>query len=115
VQKLSEATLAAIGRMTVAATDLEYALASLADSSATLFAEPGAALRAARDASGSYADDVRHWVDGSATQLVQSQAALRAIWRGGRTDPALFDEIATRLLRCREALAEAQGLQATAP
>ncbi|WP_030439856.1 hypothetical protein [Actinoplanes subtropicus] len=115
MQKLSEATLAAIGRMTVAATDLEYALASLADSPAALFAEPGAALRAARDASPPRADDIRHWIDGSATQLVQSQAALRAIWRGGRTDPALFDEITSRLLRCREALVAAQGLRATAP
>jgi hypothetical protein len=104
VQKLSEATLAAIGRMTVAATDLEYALASLAGSSATLFAEPGAALRAARDGADGFPAEVRHWIEGSATQLVQSQAALRAIWRGGRTDPALFDEITTRLLRCREAL-----------
>ena len=115
MQKLSEATLAAIGRMTVAATDLEHALASLSDSPAALFDSPGAALRAARDTSASQADDVRHWIEGSATQLVQSQAALRAIWRGGRTDPALFDEITARLLRCREALAEAQGLRATAP
>ena len=115
MQKLSEATLAAIGRMTVAATDLEHALASLSDSPAALFDSPGAALRAARDTSASQADDVRPWIEGSATQLVQSQAALRAIWRGGRTDPALFDEITARLLRCREALAEAQGLQATAP
>jgi hypothetical protein len=105
VQKLSEATLAAIGRMTVAATDLEYALASLADAPGTLFAEPGAALRAARAGADGLPDDVRHWTEGAATQLVQSQAALRAIWRGGRTDPALFDEIAGRLLRCREALA----------
>lgn len=105
MQKLSEATLAAIGRMTVAATDLEYALAELvADSPAamaTLFAQPGAALSAARNAESADAD-LRNWIEGAATQLLQSHAALRAIWRGGRTDPALFDEIATRLLRCRE-------------
>jgi len=44
---------------------------------------------------------------------VQGQAALRAMWRGGRTDPELFDEITARLVRCREALSHA--LRATPP
>ncbi|MFE9688362.1 hypothetical protein [Micromonospora sp. NPDC005806] len=114
--KLAGETLAAIGRMTVAATELEHALASIgadeADGDAdALFAQPGAALRAAREAVRSappaYRDDHVNMVEGAGTQLAVSQAALRAMWRpGGRTDPGMFDEITARLLRCRDALHE---------
>lgn len=83
MEKLSEQTLAAIGRMTVAATDLELVLAGVTGEG------PDGPL----------------WVEASGTQLRQSRAALRAMWRGGRTDPALFDEITARLLRCRDAVA----------
>ena len=124
--KLPDETLTAIGRMTVAATELEYLLAWIgADraggDAAAIFARPGEPLRAARgsveaaapgtggvrraDGAGSGIDGLAHAVDGAATQLALSQAALRSLWGGGgRTDPAMFDEIAARLLRSREAL-----------
>ena len=114
MEKLSQETLAAIGRMTVAATELEYVLAWIgadrADGDATaVFARPGEPLRAARGsvefAAPAYRDEYVHAVEGAGTQLARSQAALRAMWRdGGRTDAATFDEIAVFLLRCRDAL-----------
>ncbi|MGR6322000.1 hypothetical protein Q2K19_15665 [Micromonospora soli] len=123
--KLAGETLAAIGRMTVAATELEHTLAAIgahrADGDAdALFARPGAALRAAREAVRSaprtHRDDHVNMVEGAGTQLAVSQAALRAMWRpGGRTDPAMFDEITARLLRCRDTLHElAQTASSTA-
>ena len=103
MRKLNEETLAAIGRMTVAATDLEFALAELAGDT-ELFAHPGDGLRAARLAD--VPIGLRAWVEASATQLLQGQAALRVMWRdGGRTDAAMFDEIATRLVYCRTEIA----------
>jgi len=114
VRKLTEDTLAAIGRMTVAATDLEFVLAKLAGD-AELFVRPGDGLRAARLAE--VPSDTRKWIEAAATQLLQGQAALRVMWRdAGRTDAAMFDEITARLVYCRAALAgnsvAAQGLQA---
>jgi hypothetical protein len=111
VPKLPDETLTAIGRMTVAATELEFLLAWIgADraggDAAAIFARPGEPLRAARGSVEAAAPDgLAHAVDGAATQLALSQAALRSLWGGGgRTDPAMFDEITVRLLRCREAL-----------
>jgi hypothetical protein len=114
VPKLTEETLAAIGRMTVAATDLEHLLAWIgADHAGTdaaaIFAQPGEALRAARGsvelAPPACRNELIGTVEGARTQLAQSQAALRAMWcEDGRTDAALFDDIATRLLRCRDTL-----------
>jgi hypothetical protein len=111
---LADETLAAIGRMTVAATDLEHLLAQIgADRTAgdadALFARPGEPLRAARAAAGgaksTHPTELIAYVEGAATQLAQSQAALRAMWReNGRTDAALYDEITARLLRCRDTL-----------
>lgn len=112
--KVREETLAAIGRMTVAATELEHVLSGIGAGPAeaeaeALFARPGASLQAARAAARSAPaarrDEYVNMVEGAATQLALSQAALRAMWRdGGRTDPAMFDEISVRLLRCRDAL-----------
>ncbi|WP_213456936.1 hypothetical protein [Rhizomonospora bruguierae] len=136
MRRLAEQTLTAIGRMTVAATELEYVLAWIAADQVTgggdrfggtaggdarfrggvggapaaLFSRPGEPLRAARRraelAPPACRDQHVGLVEGAATQLARGQAALRALWRedGGRTDPAVFDEITDRLLRCRDAL-----------
>ena len=113
VEKLSEQTLAAIGRMTVAAVELERVLAWVGADQAggdveAVFAQPGEPLRAARGSVLFAAPERReHYVrlvEVAATQLAISQAALRAMWRGGRTDPTLFDETTTLLLGCRDAL-----------
>ncbi|PRY22840.1 hypothetical protein [Pseudosporangium ferrugineum] len=116
MQKLSPETLTAIGRMTVAATDLEHLLAWIGaeragGDAAAVFGRPGEPLRAARGSAQSAAparrgELIAH-VEGAATHLAQGQAALRAMWREGtRRDPALFDEITDRLTRCRANLAE---------
>ncbi|WNM42777.1 hypothetical protein RMN56_16155 [Micromonospora halotolerans] len=109
--KLAEETLAAVGRMTVAATELEHVLSRLGAGEADpdeIFARAGAPLLAARAAARSAPPAIRadyaSLVEGAATQLAVGQAALRAVWRGGRSDPALFDEITARLLRCRDVL-----------
>jgi len=114
VRKLADETLAAIGRMTVAATELEHLLAWIgadqaAGDAAAVFAQPGEPLRAARGsvefASPAYRNEFIGMVEAAGTQLAQSQAALRAMWcEDGRTDAAIFDEIAARLLRCRDTL-----------
>jgi hypothetical protein len=114
MRELTEQTLAAIGRMTVAATELEHVLAWIgADQAggdpAAVFAQPGEPLRAARGsvefAPPAYRDEFIGTVESAGTQLALSQAAVRAMWReDARTDAAMFDEIAVRLLRCRDAL-----------
>lgn len=115
MQRLAGETLTAIGRMTVAATELEHLLAWIgADraggDAAAVFAHPGEPLRAARGsaefAPPAHRDEFIAHIEGAATQLALSQAALRALWRedGGRRDPDMFNEIAGRLLRCCDAL-----------
>jgi hypothetical protein len=114
VEKLADETLVAIGRMTVAATELEHLLAWIgADQAggdaAGVFVQPGEPLRAARGsvefAPPAFRNEYINMVDAAGAQLAQSQAALRTMWReGGRTHAAMFDEIAARLLRCRDAL-----------
>jgi hypothetical protein len=114
VRELAEETLAAIGRMTVAATELEHVLAWIgADQAggdaAAVFAQPGEPLRAARGsvefAPPAFRDEFIQTVEAAGTQLARSQAALRALWReDGRADAATFDDVAVRLLRCRDAL-----------
>ncbi|MFB9236621.1 hypothetical protein ACFFWC_13840 [Plantactinospora siamensis] len=118
--RIPEQTLTAIGRMTVAATELEHVLAWIgADQAggdaAAVFARPGEPLRAARGsvqfAALAHREEFIRHVEGAATQLARSQSALRALWREDtRVDPAVFDEIATFLLRCRDNL---QALVAT--
>jgi len=107
---LPERTLAAIGRMTVAATDLEHLLAWIGadrdggDASA-VFAQPGAALLAARAATGATAELVTA-VESAGTRLALAQTALRRLWLDDAAgDPAVFDDIARELLRCRDWLA----------
>jgi hypothetical protein len=119
VQNLPEKTLAAIGRMTVAATDLEHLLAWIgADraggDAAAVFARPGEPLVAARGSVQFAAAADREFliaaVEAAATQLAISQSALRRLWLEDRpADPAEFDAIASHLLRCREWLRTVVG------
>jgi hypothetical protein len=112
MQTLSETTLAAIGRMTVAATDLEHLLAWIgADQAggdaAAVFAKPGEALAAARGsvqfAAVAGRAELIAAVEAAGTQLVLSHSALRRLWRDDApADAAVFDEIAGRLVRCRD-------------
>jgi hypothetical protein len=135
VQPLSEPVLAAVGRLTVAATDLEFLLAWIgADQeggdAAAVFAKPGAALPAARGSvefapaafRGAFLDAMRE----AAGTLAEGQAALRCMWTDGDgtwsvlqretkigqpVEPTLLNRIAVRLMECRErlnALVEAQ-------
>jgi hypothetical protein len=121
VEKLSEDTLIAVGRMTVAAIELEAVLAGLAGERAeAVFTQPGGALQAAREATAArpaargvaagrdttagHDEEMARLVEAAATQLAVSHRAVRAMWRGGRTDPALFDEISALLLGCAERL-----------
>ena len=111
VQTLSEKTLAAIGRLTVAATDLEYLLAWVGaeragGDAAAVFAQPGEALVAARGSVEFAAPDFREelvtMVEGAGTQLAVAHSAVRRLWRDDApTDPAVFDDIAVRLLKIR--------------
>jgi len=112
---LPERTLAAIGRMTVAGTDLEHLLAWIgADrtggDATAVFAQPGAALTAARGAVEFAAPEVRAEliaaVESAGTRLALAQTALRRLWLDDEAgDPAVFDDIARELLRCRDWLA----------
>jgi hypothetical protein len=123
VRKLAEETLAAIGRMTVAATELEHLLAWIGadqagDDAIAVFAQPGEPLRAARGsvefAPPAYRNQFIGMVETAGTQLAQSQAALRAMWcEDGRTDGPMFDEMAARLLRCRDTLQALVQVQAS--
>lgn len=111
---LQEQTLTAIGRMTMAATELEYLLAWIgADRAggdpAAVFAVPGEPLRAARGsvqfAAPADRDQLIAYVEAAGTQLAQGQAALRRPWQhGDAVPPEVFDEIAGRLLRLRDTL-----------
>ncbi|MEV7624409.1 hypothetical protein [Actinoplanes sp. NPDC089786] len=109
MEKLSEGTLAAIGRMTVAAVELEHVLAWIGADQAggdveAVFGRAGEPLRAARGsvlfAAADRREEYARLVEAAAAQLAISQGALRAMWRGGRADAEQFDEIAAMLLRC---------------
>jgi hypothetical protein len=108
--RLPEKTLAAIGRMTVAATELEYLLAWIgADQDGDPFTEPGGALRAARNsvqfAPAEFREEFIAAVEGAATQLARGQHVLRSLWRDELpAGPARFDEVTTFLVRTRDAL-----------
>jgi hypothetical protein len=114
MQRLTDETVLAVGRLTLAATELEYVLAWIgADQAggdpAAVFAVPGESLRAARGsvqfASADSRDEFIGLVDAAGMYLAQSQAAVRAMWfENGRVNAATFDEIAGLLLRCRDRL-----------
>ena len=112
MQMISDTALAAIGRMTVAATDLEYLLAWIGADRAggdvdAVFARPGDALMAARG-SAEFADaetrqELITVVESAGIYLALSQTAVRRLWCDDVTpDPAVFNEIAGRLLACRQ-------------
>jgi hypothetical protein len=101
---LPEATLTAVGRLTVAVTDLEQLLAWIGDAS-SLVREPGAALTAARRAVQEAPPDARDYlvgaVEAAATQLAIAQA-LRHSLSTSPPDALVINETAARILRCRE-------------
>lgn len=113
MRRLTDETVLAVGRLTLAATELEYLLATIgadqAGDAAAIFTLPGEPLRAARDSvqttSSARRDELVGLVEAAGTYLVQSQAAVRAMWfENGRVDAATFDEISGLLLRCRDQL-----------
>ncbi|GIE94553.1 hypothetical protein [Paractinoplanes rishiriensis] len=104
---LPEKTLAAIGRMTVAAADLEHLLAGLSADPAATFARPGAALGEAREAVRAASGHQVAAVEAAATQLAVAQSALRRLWlTEAPADSAAFDEITAHLRRCHDWLAQ---------
>jgi hypothetical protein len=114
MRRVSDETVRAVGRLTLAATELEYVLAWIgADQAggdqAAVFVAPGEPLRAARDsvrfASPDNRDEFVGLVEAAATYLAQSQSAVRAMWfDNGAVNAATFDEVAGLLLRCRDRL-----------
>jgi hypothetical protein len=122
VQKLPEQTLVSIGRMTVAATDLEHLLAWIGAERAgidarEIFARPGEALNAAREAVPEVADSVREYlapaVEACAGQLAIAESALRRVWDSDLpAEAAVFDGIAVQLVRCRDMLQDMMAAEA---
>ncbi|MFI5916675.1 hypothetical protein [Dactylosporangium sp. NPDC051541] len=114
MRRVTDETILAVGRLTLAAAELEYVLAWIgADQAggdqAAVFAVPGESLRAARGsvqfASPRNRDEFIGLVEAAAGYLAQSQAAVRAMWFDNSTvNAATFDEIAGLLLRCRDRL-----------
>ncbi|MGC5329044.1 hypothetical protein [Micromonospora sp. DT62] len=116
MQRLTDETVLAVGRLTLAAAELEYFLARIVadqagDDPATVFAVPGDSLLAARDlvrfAAADRHDEFSRLLDSAELYLTQSQKAVRALWsEHGRVDAVTFDEITGLLLRCRDRLQE---------
>jgi len=114
MRRLTDETVLAVGRLTLAATELEYLLSEIGadpaeDDFAAIFTGAGEPLRAARRAvqAGSFErrDELAGLVEAAGTYLLQGQAAVRAMWfENGRVDAATFDEISGLLLRCRDQL-----------
>src|SRR5690349_12880738 len=112
MQNLPESVVAAVGRMTIAATDLEFVLAWIgADQAggdaAEVFAEQGAALRAARGsvefAPARVRDAFLDAVAEAGDALGAGQDALRSLWTERADAPpgpgveARIDEVVARL------------------
>ncbi|MEU6075468.1 hypothetical protein [Micromonospora sp. NPDC047074] len=114
MRQLTDETVLAVGRLTLAATELEYLLAGIgADQSdgdlAAIFTAPGEPLRAARRSAQLTSPDRRDefvgLVEAAAAYLVQSRTAVRAMWsESGLVGAATFDEISSLILRCRDRL-----------
>jgi hypothetical protein len=114
MQNLPESVVAAVGRMTVAATELEFVLAWIgADQeggdATKVFAKPGEALRAARGsvefAPARVRDAFLDAVAEAGDALGASQATLRTMWTEGNTrTEARIDEVVVRLYASRERL-----------
>ncbi|MFV2018415.1 hypothetical protein [Micromonospora sp. LOL_023] len=114
MRQLDDETVLAVGRLTLAATELEYLLAWVGADQAggdptAVFAKAGEPLRAARGsvqfAAADHRDEFVALVEAAGAYLLQGQAAVRAMWfDNGRVDAATFDEISGLLLRCRDRL-----------
>ena len=142
MQRYPDEALAAVGRLTIAATDLEFLLAWIgadqAGGDATkVFLKPGEPLSAARGsvefAPSTYRSAYLHAVAGAGELLGESQAVLRDTWLQhgvendgtdwtvlGRAtsvrhpaDPTVLDRLTARLLECRDHLAALLAAQLT--
>ncbi|MFG1888189.1 hypothetical protein ACGFIR_10005 [Micromonospora sp. NPDC049051] len=126
MRRLTDETVLAVGRLTLAATELEYLLAHIGAGQvdgglAAIFTASGEPLRAARHVAQRVSADRRDeffgLVEAAATYLVQSRTAVCAMWfESGSVDAATFDEIANLILRCRGRLqALLDELESTPP
>jgi hypothetical protein len=97
VRTLSDGTLLAIGRMTVAVGELESMLAWLGGTPDEM--RPDRVLQAARAAGG---ERTAGLVEAAATQLARARMAARTL----DGDAAAFDDITAFLLRIRDELAQ---------
>jgi hypothetical protein len=114
--QLTDQTVAAIGRMTVAATELEHVLAWIgADQAAgdagAVFARAGeparAALGSAQFAPPAVRDDLIAYVTTAADLLSRARITLHRLWSDNGPDrgPVAFNEVTALLLSCRDRLA----------
>ncbi|MDG4797647.1 hypothetical protein [Micromonospora sp. WMMD1082] len=114
MRRLTDETVLAVGRLTLAPTELEYLLAGIGASQAdgdlaAIFTAAGEPLRAARRSAQVVLPDRRDeftgLIEAAATYLVQSRTAVRAMWfENGLVSRATFDEISSLILRCRDRL-----------
>ncbi|WP_433528365.1 hypothetical protein ACQPYA_18620 [Micromonospora sp. CA-263727] len=114
MRRLTDETVLAVGRLTLAAAELEYLLAGIGASRAdgdlaAIFTAPGEPLRVARRSAQLTPPDRRDefvgLIEAAATYLVQSRTAVRAMWfENGLVSVATFDEISSLILRCRDRL-----------
>jgi hypothetical protein len=115
--QLTQQTVAAIGRMTVAATELEHILAWIGGDAALFFGRPGDAAAAARAAAplapADVRDDLTAYVTTAAGLLDRARVTLHRLWADDGPDrgPTAFNEVTALLLGCRDRLA---GMVATA-
>lgn len=114
MRRLTDGVVQAVGRLTLAATELEFLLAWIgADQAggdaAAVFAHPGEPLRAARGSVQFAAPERRAefvgLVEAAGSYLMQGQTAVRSMWfENSQVDAATFNEISGLLLRCRDQL-----------
>lgn len=114
MRRLTDETVLAVGRLTLAATELEYLLARIGagqagGDGATIFGAPGEPLRAARSVAQlaplDRRDEFVGLVEAAGNYLLQGRSAVRAMWfESGAVDAETFDDISGLVLRCRERL-----------
>ncbi len=114
--QLTDRTVAAIGRMTVAATELEHVLAWIGADQAggdpgAVFVRPGeparAALGSAQFAPAHIREDLIAYVTTAAGLLDRARITLHRLWADDGPDrgPLAFNEVTALLLGCRDRLA----------
>src|ERR1700750_1953820 len=107
--QLTDQTVAAIGRMTVAATELEHVLAWIgADDPSVVCARPGEPARMAlASVQGTRDDDLIAYVTTAAGLLDRARITLHRLWADDGPDrgPVVFNEVTALLLGCRDRLA----------